>query len=361
MIASTIPARERKPEPIPELPKSSNGELQKLWKKVKPYDHEECFQNQQSFGDGWVHPVAFLPGADRVDPKALPKRSNPHEFPWVHTAGFDRRTQKYYHLPEGEHIEYTNRVGKWDGHGDVERVIEWRFPAGTVFVETLTTRGRVFEVRTRTKTGEGSWRANVYRPYSDAADLKKKLLALGTRDAKTLAAALDNLPRTYLEIKNPHDEKTFEFKGYREDLPEIPESLATTILSWDFEANAEWKTDCFAPSTKSDSLSIVSKDYQGCIVRPDSKGCAQCHDSTLGHTFKLERNRDWYGRVRGSDGIFSFHIFDNTTFTRDMGLAADGKTPTGSQVKLNKALPLKAVEKFSEAYSSTSKYPGTQR
>lgn len=321
------------------LPNSSNGELRKLWKKVVPYTHQAVFQNQQSYSDGWVHPVSWLPGVDRLDPKRLAKRSNPHEFPWVHTAGFESPTQKYVFLPEDKHIEYRDLRGAIVDHGDAERVHEWRFPVGTVFVETLTTHKRIFEVRTRTKGSDGGWRANVYRPYSDAKDLQAKLLKLGTRDAKALAKAIDDLPRTYLEIKNPHPVKTFEFKGYREDLPEIPESLAEEILSWDFEAYADWKTDCFAPSTKSDRLSIVAKNYQGCIVRPDSKGCAQCHDTTLGHVSRLEPNRDWYGRVRGSDGIFSFHIFDEDT------LSVEG-FDKAQVVKVSKSLPLKKVKEF---------------
>lgn len=331
------------------LPGSTNGELQKLWKRAMPYKHQAVFQNMQSYGDGWVHPVSWLPGSDRFDSKALAgKRSNPHEFPWVHTAGFANATQKYVYLPEGEHIEYRDRSGRWPDHGDAERLIDWSYPVGTVFVETLTTHGRVFEVRTRTKAGSG-WRTNVYRPYADAEELKERLLTLGTRDAKALASAIDKLPRTYLEIKNPHPVKTFEFKGYREDLPDIPESLAETILSWDFVANADWKTDCHAPSTKSDRLSIVAKDYQGCIVRPDSKGCAQCHDTTLGHVSRLEPGRDWYGRVRGSDGIFSFHIFDESTLTVD--------SDTGKkQVKVNKELPLKRVDKYSATNPSSTNH-----
>jgi hypothetical protein len=321
------------------LPNSTNGELKKLWKKAVPYKHQAVFQNQQSYGDGWVHPISWLPGADRIDPKRLAKRSNPHEFPWVHTAGFEQTTSKYVSIPEDQHIEYRDLRGAIVDHGDTERVHEWRYPVGTVFIETLVTHGRVFEVRTRTKGSDGSWRANVYRPYADAKDLQAKLLKLGTRDAKALAAAIDNLPRSYSEIKNPHPVKTFEFKGHREDLPDIPESLAEEILGWDFVANAEWKTDCFAPSTKSDRLSIVAKDYQGFMVRPDSKGCAQCHDTTLAHVSHLEPSRDWYGRVRGSDGIFSFHIFDEDT----LSVEAYDKAKA---IKVSKSLPLKHVEKF---------------
>jgi hypothetical protein len=335
-------------EDIPKeakLPDSTNGELQRLWKMVKPYKHTQCFQNMQG-RDAYVGHIDWLPGIDRLHPEGN-RRSNTHEFPWVHTAGFERGSDKYVHLPSGEHIEYTDRSGRWPDHGDVERVVEWRFPPGTVFVETLKTHGRIFEVRTRTKGGKGEWRANVYRSYADASDLQTKLQKLGTRDARRLALSISDLPRSYLKITDPHDKPSFEFKGYREDLPDIPESLAETILSWDFVANAEWKTDCFAPSTKSDSLSIVSKDYLGCIVRPDSKGCMQCHDSTQRHAFTLERNRDWYGRIRGSDGIFSFHIFANTAISVK-GMEAI------QPISFNADLPLRKVEQFSATHRSAT-------
>lgn len=350
-----LPANGEDTRKEPTLPNSTNGELQKLWRKVKPYKHTQCYQNYQGTAvrqkdgtvdipGGYVSHIDWLPGIDRIKPEGN-RRSNTHEFPWVKTAGFEGTAEHYVHIPENEHIEYTDTLGRWPDHGDSERVWEWRFPAGTVFVETLDTRGRIFEVRTRTKAGDGTWRSNVYRPYADAKDLQDKLHKLGTRDARKLALAISDLPTTYLKISHPHDVKTFEFKGNREDLPDIPESLAETILSWDFEANAEWKTDCFAPSTKSDSLSIVPKDYLGCIVRPDSKGCMQCHDSTLKHAFTLERNRDWYGRVRGSDGIFSFHIFANKA------ISVEG-TSNPLPVSLNADLPLKKVGKFSATYSS---------
>lgn len=339
LILVLIPSTGKTKDEKSELPNSTNGELQRLWKLAKPYKHRQVFQNIQGVTGGYIGPVEWLPGIDRIETNRGHKRSNTHEFPWVNTAGFEGGTQKYVLLPDGQHIEYTDTTGRFPDHGDVERVIEWRYPPGTVFAETLTTHGRVFEVRTRTKGDNGKWRSKVFRPYADAKDLQDKLHTLGTRDARKLALSIADLPRKEMKITHPHDVKTFEFKGIREDLPDIPESLAETILGWDFVANAEWKTDCFAPSTRSDSLSIVAKDYAGFSVRPDSKGCMQCHDSTLSHAFTVERNRDWYGRVRGSDGIFSFHIFSNKA------ISPEG-TGNPQPVSFNTDLPLKKVEKF---------------
>lgn len=312
---------------------STDGELQNLRAKMVPYDHKPVYQHMVYSvdslnvrnGGGGLYTMDFQPG-----PHHLHKNpgTNTHEFPWITTAGYDGPTVHYHYFPPGKKITYTDTTGfqyrfglrSIDGspradHGDKERVIEWKYPAGTIFMEILTTQGLTFEVRTRTKTEQGTWRANVYRPYADADDLKAKLLKLGSRQAKTLAAQLDNLPRTPVHIKARHNTPTFEFKGYREDLPEIPEVLAKEILNWPFVPYSDWKSDCFAPSTKSESLSIVPKDYAGYMVKPDSKGCMQCHQHVLKHAFNLDTNRDWYGRIRGSDAIFSFSIFDERSIS----------------------------------------------
>ncbi len=42
--------------------------------------------------------------------------------------------------------------------------------------------------------------------------------------------------------------------------------------------------------------------------RPDN--CIQCHEDVGRHAFTITREREWYGYVRGSDGIFTLHPFD---------------------------------------------------
>jgi hypothetical protein len=195
----------------------------------------------------------------------------------------------------------------------------------------------VFEVRTRQKGSDGHWRSTSYRPYADAEDLTRKLRHLDTPEALELVAALREPKLEYLEIRNPHPKKTFEFHGYRENLPAIPETLARTILGWEFVADVEWRRDCHAPSTRAEGLHIVPRDYLGCIVRADSRGCMQCHDSAGVNTGIMELERDWYGHIRGMDGIFTFHIFDNTSVSA---------TGHNLAVRLNPDLPLRRVARF---------------
>jgi hypothetical protein len=47
--------------------------------------------------------------------------------------------------------------------------------------------------------------------------------------------------------------------------------------------------------------------FQGVM---SAESYARCHRSTNVPARAFNRSRDWYGRVRGSDGIFSFHPFD---------------------------------------------------
>lgn len=318
------------------FPNSTDGRLQELAGKVSKYEHKQCIQHMVVGGAFYgVFSPDFRMGVDRIGQR-LPKPSHVHEFPWVNTGGFEGRAEHYVYLPPGKSIEVVDRTGRTHPQIlDTQRFIQWRYPEGTTFVETLDTHGYVFEVRTRVKTKDGTWRSQAYRPYSDANDLVKKLESLGSRDAKAFAKAIRNPKREYLEIRNPHPHKTFEFKGYREELPEIPEALAKVILGWDFEPMADWRGDCHAPTTKSDKLHIVPKNYAGFMVRPDSKGCMQCHDTTGLDSGLVEMGRDWYGHIRGMDGIFSFHIFDGSCI---------GK----GEVRFNHKLPLKQVNGFTK-------------
>jgi hypothetical protein len=318
---------------------STNGDLEGLSKKVKPYNHTPVYQQMHAMNGVFTPSMAGIFNVKTENgPFALRPGTTTHEFPWVHTAGYYQPVHHYVYIPDGKKILFRDTYGPRLGeHGDLERVIDWRYPEGTVFVEVLTTHDLPFEVRTRTKTKE-MWRANVYRPYADADDLVAKLHQLGTRDAKALAASIGSLERVPVRVENKHTVKTFRFQGYREELPEIPESLARTVLGWPMVPHSAWKDDCHAPSTRSKNLSIVAENYEGFMVKGDSKGCAQCHDSVGQHAFRLERNRDWYGRVRGSDGIFSFHIFDESSISPAMG--------QGREVKLNGTLPLEWTEEF---------------
>lgn len=316
------------------LPNSSDGKLQELAEKMIEYNHVQCFQNMTA-PHNTVYSVDWLPGPDRVN--GFGKRSNSHEFPWEKTAGFEQKPHHYYFFPANSFIEYTDTTfERKPDHGNVERVIEWKYPVGTVFVETLSLNNRVFEVRTRTK-GKNGWINTRYAPWQNKEDFILKLSKLNRLDAGLLVDKLKiSREEKVDDVDDPHDVKSFKFSGYKENLPSINKELVDKILGWDFESYSGWTDKVNFPSSVKDEL--LPKDYKGYIVGSDTKSCNQCHNSTLKHVFPLENGRDWYGRIRGSDGIFSFHIFDDDSIT------TDGQN-NEKDVKFNKKLPLKKVNK----------------
>jgi hypothetical protein len=74
------------------------------------------------------------------------------------------------------------------------------------------------------------------------------------------------------------------------------------------------KAVAHAPATNA-AWHIVPRNYDACFVEVSAKSCARCHETTLEAATTFHRTgtgggmRDWYGRVRGSDQIFSFHPF----------------------------------------------------
>lgn len=60
------------------------------------------------------------------------------------------------------------------------------------------------------------------------------------------------------------------------------------------------------PRPTADADGIVPKNYEGGLIALSRKSCMRCHDSVNRHAREFDRDRDWYGRVRGGDGIFSW-------------------------------------------------------
>jgi hypothetical protein len=77
---------------------------------------------------------------------------------------------------------------------------------------------------------------------------------------------------------------------------------------------ASWSTDSnrvhtVAPTTDA-PFHIVPARYDAGFIEVDQLSCMRCHDTVNQHVNDFDFGRDWYGRVRGSDGIFSIHPFD---------------------------------------------------
>jgi hypothetical protein len=60
---------------------------------------------------------------------------------------------------------------------------------------------------------------------------------------------------------------------------------------------------------------IVPGGYDGGFIEVDQHSCMRCHQTANQHVRNFDFGRDWYGRVRGSDGIFSWHPFDPSSIS----------------------------------------------
>jgi hypothetical protein len=70
----------------------------------------------------------------------------------------------------------------------------------------------------------------------------------------------------------------------------------------------------YAPTTKA-GFHIVPSNYDAGFIAVDQQSCARCHSSVNRHVNDFDAARDWYGRVRGSDQIFSFHPFEPSSIS----------------------------------------------
>jgi hypothetical protein len=95
-----------------------------------------------------------------------------------------------------------------------------------------------------------------------------------------------------------------------------------------------------APTTQA-AWHIIPRNYDAGFIAVDQASCARCHASVNRHVDEFDYGRDWYGRVRGSDRIFSFHPFDPSC------VSSNG-FPSGAQMR-GELLRAGLLEKFNSA------------
>lgn len=254
--------------------------------------------------------------------KSEPFGNANREFPWNVPAGTHRATGfssfNFVYLPGAilwEKVIMSRHIRGADGRMD-EDVIKWEYPNGTIFGEVLLlqdgNRLLCFEVRTRLKNN-GKWNMNLYRPVLSRKELD---LHLNIDVASTPEVVIESLKNSN------HLTTVIDTKAAVDYLPEMSPEMVRKLLGLPFRSalGQEWIVkdgiEGFAPSTKS-NFSIVPKGYDAAHLRIDSKFCMTCHEGTLKQADHFDPRRDWYGRVRGSDGIFSFHIFDPSCISKN--------------------------------------------
>ncbi len=239
-----------------------------------------------------------------------PEHNANNEFPWQTPAGAHKGpalfTFRFAHFP----APITFRRGP---------PVVWTYAVGTVFAEVLCEydpRGMIwpFELRTRTKFKEG-WHVGVFRPFTTRAQLAAWLAAQG----EALPPAKPVLLRMH---DSNHDRAVFDQTALVDELPEMRPEIVRRALLEPFRSalGQTWVTDGkhdgFAP-TSAAAFGIVPQMYAGVFLRVERDACLKCHEHAGKDAKLFAARRDWSGSVRGGDGIFSFHLADQSCISAD--------------------------------------------
>jgi len=248
------------------------------------------------------------------------------EFPWDGPAG----TSKVKGLETFKFILWpTKDDGKpWPvavyKEGPARR---WTFPKGTMIGEVLAMKGpdgRVytFEMRVRYRD-VGFWDVDVYRPFPTSHDLAARIKELRPdwEQNPQLTAAVQHLESDEVmpveTLTDAPQHHVFKQTAGVDNLADLhDDALVSQLLSSTPFRSAladPWRIDkaghvAFASSTKA-KWHIVPPGYNANFVAASNQSCVRCHDTTAKNASSLQSPRDWYGEVRGSDHILSFHPF----------------------------------------------------
>lgn len=305
-------------------PKSNDPWLNELKKKDLIFYNNDVMPPAYQDFDGalqGIHSPSYNISAVRSEPIGNANR----EFPWGAPAGLhdspNFKAFRFVSIPKGEAIYwYRQRLPR-----DTSASFVWQYPAGTTFGEILMVTDPegydyTFELRTRTRNEKG-WTMNSFRPFTTQAELaaRVKKLVPGWKDKPELVQIVTGesaREEKVLRLTNNHDLITFDATALQTHLPAIDHDLVRKLLDTPFKSalGQEWKkseegNEAHAPTTEA-AFHIIPKNFKGGFVEVSSTSCMKCHDSTLKHARDFQGARDWYGRVRGSDNIFSFHIFE---------------------------------------------------
>jgi hypothetical protein len=180
-----------------------------------------------------------------------------------------------------------------EGRGHIEGL----YPDGSVVGELLQVKepreaeGRTFEVRLMTKV-QGQWQFRTFRRFGKRAELAPFIVA----EKITVDRLVNKHPETVVDLTGLVDEIELSAEGVRQ------------VFSWpmkDVTGEVFYERDghkCFAP-TAGKGEQVVPVGYQGGFFGADS--CKKCHDTVGKSVSEFQLGRDWYGYVRGIDGIFS--------------------------------------------------------
>jgi hypothetical protein len=321
------------------LPQLADEEMQALLddERLMLYTEEEmprCHQDWDGSLPG-VHSAYYNISANGGERFGNGNR----EFPWGTPAGTHRASGVYSFrflwLPQDDEGK-TLPVVYYRKHlrGDVSRGYAWMYPAGTIFGEVLCHKlssGRAvpFELRVR-KRDQMVWDVDVFRPFPTAEALAERIKELRPHWEET--PALQALVTHLTEPRALPKQRLFDSHGRRvidqtmgvDALPPLnDDELALELLTSTPFASAHgeiWRkgtNDTFtsAPTAAAGKLHVVPANYDAGFIEVDQHSCMRCHATANRHVREFDFSRDWYGRVRGSDGIFSWHPFEPSSIS----------------------------------------------
>lgn len=311
-----------------------------------------CYQDWEGALQG-IFNIHHNVSGDRSEPFGNGNK----EFPWAKPAGTDTTATsavRFLLLPRKEDgsrwpVVMFRQQPYSIGPTNVQKSLgfAWTYPIGAVVGEVLylpSPKGEAkpYEVRTRTRTKD-SWSPEVYRPYRtsqelyDAVEIKKP----GWRFDPKLKEFMDKFKNggtisgPYRMADFNHDRTSVDRTAFIDKLPPLQDDLVDALLNVQFKKSAgwHWRDGDGAPTvpTTDAPYHVVPTNYFAGHVVVDSKSCMDCHRTTNKHVNEFQM-RDWYGRIRGSDGIFSLHPFDPSCIDSS-GFGAQDKPP-----KMNRGL-----------------------
>lgn len=259
-----------------------------------------------------IHAVSYNISAEPSEPFGNGNR----EFPWGSPAGLRVARHSVFRfllLPVRRGVRLPVVWFRKLLRGDDRPAVCWVFPVGTVVGECLIQtghdgRGYAFEVRTRTRE-RGQWAVDAFRPFPTPEALAERLKELGYQQPVSFGRPV---LRTLVDR---HPRQSFKSVALVEELPSLsPDVVAKLLTTTPFKSalGTSWRETsdhAAAAPTTSQPFHIVPAGYEAGFVQVDRISCARCHENTQDHVDLFDARRDWYGRIRGSDGIFSFHPF----------------------------------------------------
>jgi hypothetical protein len=242
-----------------------------------------------------------------------------YEMPWGETAGThlndDIWSYKAIWLPKREDgtrwpivwwqdIDHSRRIRL----GESRRIIRWRFPRNTTVFEFLVWRhgGYDWPFVALARDIEIPGQMHGIAAFQPCATLESY---------RTAVVELLGDPKAeehMRQIRYTEPERIADVHGRFSEttrvmvLPRIGEDVARKLLSRRWELSIDTG---FRP-TGPGSLQIVPPRFRHSHVERTRESCARCHSDTLVNVSFFQPRVDWYGCLRGSDGIFSFYPFD---------------------------------------------------